>query len=280
MKFPMDTLDFESLLRDLRHRSVAERTNILLKVRRSKNPALGRFLLEELPNVPENPVTLFDYASALIEVAAATPGEGAAGRDGGALPDPRAGTTAALGMLARKVERFHSVMSEPGWGGILMKIERLREVDPSLFDTDPGAAALGGIRAGLNEELLKAMDLGQGYLAGAGGFRLARAIADEGTHEVLIRLLGQWDVVRKRFPDTPAREDLSALMVLSRTLLQPACPSHGREAAERLCGRLHSERTPDGRRRLGEHVRSLAQGRDVPGEIRAVLADAIGGLDR
>ena len=103
LKFPMEPARFESLLRGLRFLTVDERTAVLQKVRRALDPAFGRILLEELPHLPDNPVTLFDFASALGETAegARRMGEEEAVRRG--LPPVRELTARSLALYARRV---------------------------------------------------------------------------------------------------------------------------------------------------------------------------------
>ena len=281
LDFPMEPGRFEALIRGLRFLTEVERTDLLQKVRRAKDPAHGRILLEEIPRIPHNPVTLFDVATALGESAEAVRRKGAdeAGRLG--LPSVRELTAASLALYARKVREYGHVMNEAEWGGIHSKFERLAKIDPGLFADDASRVPVETVRNGVEACLLHILDDSQGgYLGGVNAFRLAGTVADEGTHDLLARLLDSWDEARRRFPhgsDTSSLSERTAFLVAWRALILPPCPSHALKGASALAARFQAEGgAANPKNPFLNQVSELSRGRGVPEEIRRLLCEALG----
>jgi hypothetical protein len=274
LRFPMAAEDFDAVIKTLGYWTVNERTSILHAVVRAKDPNLGKLLMTELPNVPVEPVTLHDYAYALIEVAAVTPGGAGSGPDGVSASSRTSASVEGLRLLASVAKGFHAVMSESGWGGIQSKIERIREVEPAALETDAGRQALQEIRRALDIELDKATQADRRFGCGVDGFRLAHCIADEGTHETLLKLLERWDVVRKRFPMVPGRPDISALYHASMTLLDPPCSVHGAGAARSLAVCAGVETEEEGCRRIDSLLLEFSLDRAMPKGMRDIFTAA------
>ena len=275
LKYPMEPARFEALLRDLRHLSVPERIAVLQKVKSAKDPAHGKILLEEIPRLPESPITLYDVASALAETAQGAKAIPEGQLRSGGLPTARDLAAAALGLLARKTQDYGSVMNEQEWTGVNDKLERLQEIDPELLAGSAAEESLATIRRGVEIALRKTLGGEEGYLGGEACFRLARRIADEGTHGVVVELLQHWEQVQRTFPSGQSRPDRVALHHAARTLLVPPCPTHGRVAIETLVSQFRAERTVDPNTRMEELLRGLGHSQALPEEWRRTLLDAL-----
>jgi hypothetical protein len=154
-------------------------------------------------------------------------------------------TGAALDLLARKARDYGSVMSEPEWDGVYSLLLRLEKADPGLLAADASQAAVAAIRAATESCLGLALEDERGYLGGVAGFRLACLVADESTHDLLRRLLGEWSRVRKRFPASAPREAGAAMALSARELLVPPCSEHGLAALEMVVGLCAQEGPED-----------------------------------
>ena len=268
LKHPIARERIEGFVRKMGILSVDERTALLQVIRRSKDRRYGVVLLAELPSVPDNPGTLFGYASAMIETAAAP--------DAGEPPVPRRElTSAALALLAGRTTKYGSVLQESEWEGIRAKLERIRKVDPTLLQDPSSLAAMTEIRRGLGIALEKALSREVGYLGGVACFRMAAQFGDEGIHEILCRLLKEWDAVRTRFP-RDGEKDLVAHYHAVRSVLKPPCPSHAACGVDALIARLRGEPEGNDLSRLKERVRGYGRDKYLSEDFRRRLYEALG----
>ncbi len=301
LKFPYERAEFETLLHSLSSIQPRERTAVLQRVSRARDPADGKILLELLESgqVPEHPGTLHELASALSKTAEGARRMSDSGTLPGGLPGARELALGSLRMLARRMTNYGNVLSYSEWSGFQSVLETIARIAPSTLADPEADESLHAIASGLETALGKALGRGEGgYLGGSECFRLAGFLAgypcslcptdsdlkfhrcssasifaarpeSERLHALLVQSLGRWDDVERRLggPISPVTE--VALGHIIHALLEPPCESHAREAAAWLAS-ISSSRGPGSP--VSNGIAYLLKTRNLSPDLRQALS--------